>query len=305
MLWYLANFRAGLYGFVTFACYIACSQTTSAITLPDTPPELPTDPEQWINSSPLTYEGLREKGIVFWYFEETCPKCAARWPDLLKEVEQFSDLPVLFVAVNSGCDRREIAKYVRDHRIPWPVLVDPDRSFEAASGDVAISLNRIVDVRMLKPDKTYSWGWWNDVPLTVEHAAKGAKWDFKYDRIAEELRPAARRMEFGDFMPAAEAIKIGESSDSQELRRTVVHLRNYIHKQMKENLDAELADSSDENPWQRYQALVRTAQRFAPHELPPSETAELRQLEKAPAVMNETRAQKAIEASSLLLEKGG
>jgi len=298
---FFADLRACMNLATLVAIQLAFSHLALAITLPESPPELPSDPDQWINSSPLTYEGIGEKGIVFWYFEETCPRCAARWPSLLEEVEQLSDQPVLFVAVNSGCDRRKIAKYVQDHRIDWPVLVDPDRSFEAASGEVAISLERIVDVRMVKPDKTYFWGWWDDIPLTMEHASQGAKWNFKYERIPEELRPAMRRLEFGDFIPAADVLKSGASSDSQDVRRTVTHLRNYIHRQMKENLKAGLVEASSNDLWQRYQALQRTARRFAPHELPQSEAEELRRLEDEPTIVNELLARKAIEATELLL----
>jgi hypothetical protein len=41
-----------------------------AATLPDKPPALPTDADQWINSGPLTYDNFRGKGVVLWYFEE-------------------------------------------------------------------------------------------------------------------------------------------------------------------------------------------------------------------------------------------
>lgn len=39
----------------------------------EAPPALPTSPEQWVNSSPLSATALRGKAVFFWFFEEECP----------------------------------------------------------------------------------------------------------------------------------------------------------------------------------------------------------------------------------------
>ena len=78
---------------------LAVAQLPSA--LAELPP-LPTNAAQWANSSPLTYDGMNGKGVVFWYFEETCPSCAKKWGGLKALADAYADKPVLFVAVNSG-----------------------------------------------------------------------------------------------------------------------------------------------------------------------------------------------------------
>lgn len=281
---------------------VICS-TVQGITLPESPPELPSEPERWINSSPLTYDEIRGKGVVFWYFEETCPKCKRRWPKLMDEVAQFADQPVLFVAVNSGCSRNEIIKYVEDQKITWPVLVDPDRSFEAASGEVAISLQTITEVRMVKPDRTFMWGWWNDIPMTVEHATQGATWKFKYDKVPEELKFAARRLEFGDMLSASSAIRSSLESESEQVRQAAAYMQGYIHKQMQKQINEQLAKIDRADLWLRYTALDATARRFAPLPLPPEEATELKNLSMAPEVADEQRANKGLTAALVLLEK--
>src|SRR5690606_16236548 len=60
-------------------------------------PTLPTAAEQWANSSPLTYEGMKGKAVVFWYFEEQCPSCAKKWVGLKELAQAHADDPVLFV----------------------------------------------------------------------------------------------------------------------------------------------------------------------------------------------------------------
>ncbi len=287
---------------LSIAFGLLCS-AAGAITLPENPPPLPSNPEQWINSSPLTYEQLAGKGVVFWYFEETCPKCRKAWPKLMEEVAKFADQPVLFIAVNSGCERSEIAKYVEELQLSWPVLVDPDRSFEAASGEVDISLDRIMDVRMVKPDQSYMWGWWNDIPMTVEHATQGAAWKFNYEKVPAEMHFAARRLEFGDLLPAAPAIQSGLISESQEVRKTAAYMQSYIHKLMQASIDKHVSMAPAEDAWIRYSVLNRTAQNFAPHALPTKEAAELEKLSADPAVITELRAAKALAAAGELASK--
>ena len=60
--------------------------------------EFPQDANRWINSPPLTAESLAGKGVVLVFFEEECPACAAKWPDLVKLSKQYDGRPVVFIA---------------------------------------------------------------------------------------------------------------------------------------------------------------------------------------------------------------
>ena len=283
------------------ACCALIPATTWGLTLPSEPPPLPSDPEQWINSSPLSYEGLRGKGVVFWYFEETCPSCARRWPETMAQAVKFSDEPVVFIAVVSGCARQSVLQYVAKNRVDWPVLVDVDRSFESQSGEVAISLQATVDVRIVAPNGSYSWGWWDDIPQTVKYAGEGARWKNDAAKVPEPLRLAARHMEFGDYVPAVKAIKAGLDSQSSEVRRMAGFMQQAVQRKYSEAATKITADN-ERTAWDRYHALWYETRRFAGHEPPAEVVAELKQLAKDPAVLAEQKASKAVEANLALYE---
>ncbi|MEM9352868.1 MAG: redoxin domain-containing protein [Planctomycetota bacterium] len=273
----------------------------SAIELPSTPPALPDNGYQWLNSSPLTYEDAQGKGIVFWYYEESCPVCASKWPGIMESVEEHAEDPVLFVGVISGRSRADVRSYVRKNKVDWPVIVDEDRSFEAASGDVSINLNSIVDVRVVQPDGSYTWGWWNDIPKTVEHAAKGAAWKFEHDRFPEEFRPVVRRLEFGDYLSAAPAIRSGLKSDSKGLKKTAGYMQQFVEHKMRASIARQTRPLSETDDYGRYLALESVSNRFAPHKLPQAEAEQLEKLQKLPAVASEVTARKVVDAAQPLL----
>ncbi len=286
---------------LAFAWLLCISPLATAINLPDTPPPLPENGYQWLNSSPLTYEDAQGKGIVFWYYEESCPVCASKWPGIMEAVDQHAQAPVLFIGVISGRSRADVRSYVRKNKVDWPVIVDEDRSFEAASGDVSIDLNRIVDVRVVQPDGSYTWGWSNDIPKTVEHASMGGDWKFEHERFPEEFRPAVRRLEFGDYLSAAPAIRAGLKSDSKSLQKTAGYMQQYVEHQMRASIARHTQSLGETDHYGRYLALASTSERFTPHKLPQAEADELEELRKLPAVAGEVTARKIVDAALPLL----
>jgi hypothetical protein len=270
-------------------------------TLPTELPPLPSDPDQWINSAPLTYEAMRGKGIVLWYFEETCPKCAGKWPQLLKMAASGSHVPVLFVAVSSGTNRRQILAYIDKHNIDWPVIVDADRSFERASGVDEISLQNIYSSRVVTPAGKFAYGYWNDWPRTLTAASADAKWKVNYESLDATFHTAVRRAEFGDYRPAAAAIRKGLDDKSPEIRKTARQLRESIERKMRDEIKRRTSSLVADDKWERFVALDAIAKQFAPHELPKEEQAELEQLSRDKSVQQELLAAKAVDANTPLL----
>jgi thiol-disulfide isomerase/thioredoxin len=268
---------------------------------PPARPELPASADQWFNSSPLTYDGIKGKSAVLWYFEETCPNCEKKWPALKQLAEEHADEPVLFIAVNSGSDPRALAAYLERNDIDWPVLYDPDRSFEAASGVGEISLQNVHQVKLILADGKFATGRWNDLPGSVTKALDGAAWKVKYDRLHEAMHAAVRRMEFGDFRPSAVAIRNGLKDKSPEVRKAAEQVQQHVERQMKQAIDAAAASATADDLFARYQALQTVADQFAPHKLPKEQAAELAKLAKDPAVQKEIRAAKAVDAQAALL----
>src|SRR5688500_17367649 len=65
-------------------------------------PELRQNVSQWWNFQPVSVQNLKGKGVVLYFFEEGCPRCKERWPELLQTAKKFEGQPVMFIAVNSG-----------------------------------------------------------------------------------------------------------------------------------------------------------------------------------------------------------
>lgn len=263
-------------------------------------PALPETADQWANSSPLTYEGMQGKAVVFWYFEETCPSCEKKWVGLKALAEEHAEEPVLFVGVNSGSDPRALEKYLRKNDIDWPVICDGDRAFEQASGINEISLQNVHQVKVLKADGAFANGRWNDLPGTVAKALDGAAWKLPYDRVHPALHVAVRRMEYGDYRPAARAIAEGLRDKSPEVKKAAGQLKQAIEKKMVEAVD-EATAAGEGDAWSKYLALQNVADRFAPHKLPKAAAEELKSLERDATVQQEIKAGKAVAANEALL----
>ena len=276
---------------------VALSQLPSAMA---ERPALPTAAEQWANSSPLTYEGMKGKAVVFWYFEEGCPTCAKKWVGLKALADAHADDPVLFVGVNSGTEPRQLASYMHKNGVDWPVIADLDRSFEQASGIEQISLQNIYQIKVLTADGSFVNGRWDDIPGTVEKALEGASWKAKYDRVNPAFHAAVRRMEYGDYRPAAMAIAKGLRDKSPEIKQGAAQLQEAIEKKMMQAVDEATAKNAGD-AWVRFTSLETVADRFAPQQLPKEAAAELKKLERDPAVQNELKAAKAVAVNEELL----
>ncbi len=97
-------------------------------------------PATWVNSDPISLESLRGKAVFLYFYEESCPKCRARWPSLMDKAREYADEPILFVAVNSGSSKQSVEAYAHSVDLTWPIIVDQDRSFEHKADILEISL---------------------------------------------------------------------------------------------------------------------------------------------------------------------
>ena len=50
---------------------------------------LPSGFNDWLNSPPLSMAKIRGKVVVLWFFEEGCPRCRAKWPELYEIERRF------------------------------------------------------------------------------------------------------------------------------------------------------------------------------------------------------------------------
>ena len=230
---------------------------------------LPTDPSAWINSGPIAAETLQGKSALLYYFEETCPSCRARWPSLLEMSKQFEDKPIVFIAVNSGNSREEVAAYAKEVKCTWPILVDPSRQFERDSGlPTPISLQNIMQVQFISADGKLGQGSWKDVPGTIEKALAGAKWNIDPTGLPKQLLPVVRGLEFNTMSAIPAPLKAGLTSADPAVKAGAEQLNGLLQAKIAADLQASKAAYAAGEKWKSYKLVNGITQTYAGIELP-------------------------------------
>ncbi len=257
--------------------------------------EFPTSPAQWINATPISRANLEGKAALLWFFEEDCPRCRAKWPELIKSAKEFEGQPILFIAVNSGSSRQEIEQYVRQTRIPWPVVVDPNREFEKAVGVNEISLQNINQAYLLMPNGEFQPGRWTDVKGSAEQAVANASFHVDPQGIPMALKSAWANVEFGRYSEAAASIKRSLNSPDAEIKAAAETLHGHIQSEIEAQLKAAAKAKADNETWTAYQLYEAILEQFGNYDLPSDVRSEIKQLTRDTEVREELTRQKQLE----------
>jgi thiol-disulfide isomerase/thioredoxin len=250
----------------------------------------------WLNSPPLSNEMLAGKAAVLYYFEEDCPRCRGRWPEILETAKKFAGKPIVFIGVNSGNVRNDVQQYAREVGLSWPVLIDGDRAFEKASGVGEISLNNIYQVRLLMPDGKLTSGDWSDIEGSANRALATAKWRVEPTDVPEALKPAWLQVEFGNYAAAAAAIKSGVNSPKPDVKSGAEKLQAAVLAELQKQVETAEKEKTAGQKWQAFKGFTELAARFKGYDVPSTVAAELKTLAADKAVRNETTAAKQWEA---------
>lgn len=68
---------------------------------------------------------MAQRPVVLVFFETWCTLCAEQQDDINDVVAEYRDT-VLFVGVAGLSDAADVEKYISDHRINYPVGMDPE-----------------------------------------------------------------------------------------------------------------------------------------------------------------------------------
>jgi peroxiredoxin len=88
--------------------------------------------EGWINSKPLTIEGLRGKVVLIrWFAAPSCPFCTASAPSFNKLHEKYAKKGLVVVGAyhhkeDTPLDPSAVAGYVKQFAFSFPVAIDRD-----------------------------------------------------------------------------------------------------------------------------------------------------------------------------------
>jgi thiol-disulfide isomerase/thioredoxin len=288
----MSNSRcAGLLGcWLAFVTSTVAAQSTDATTFPS-------DPNQWSNSGPLTAEALRGKGAFLWFFEESCPKCRGKWPEMMATAKKFEGQPVVFIAVNSGNTRSAVQTYAREVGLNWSVIVDADRSFEKQHGIDNISLNNIYQARYITADGKARDGSWNDIEGTIKNALNGAAWKVEPKLIPAALRDAWVAIEFGNYGAAGAMVKKPLGSSKSDVKEGAQALLSVVQKEIDASA-AKFQQAVDaQQTWKACEVADQMALTFRGFDLPAELVKSRKQLATDPQVKAAQVALKGLEAA--------
>lgn len=194
---------------------------------------------------------------------------------------------------------------MRKHRIPWPVIVDSDRSFEAACDVGDISLTNIWQAKVITANGGLVSASATELDQAADRALDGAKWNVDPTKMTSELQAAWQQIEFGNFAPAAPTLKRFLRSRKTEIKDAATLLNTYVDEQMQSRLDVATEADAAEETWKAFKLLTEVEQKFKGYDIPPNVAKDLSRLEKNEDVKNElaayrklTLAQKSARSSS-------
>lgn len=226
------------------------------------------------------------------------------WSQLLTVAKELEQQPIVFIAVNSGTTRADLARYVRINKISWPVIVDSDRSLESQCNAGVISLNNILQLRFLTPDGEMFVGDKQFIASGVDRAVKGASWSLDPADFPARLIPAVRAIEFGNFPAAAKALTSGVKSEDADVRKAAVTLNEIVQQEIESRVEAAKQAWRAGEKWNAYKIYSTLPKRFKGYELPPGMDTTLKKLAADPTVKSELAAMKSFATAKKLIATG-
>ncbi len=284
---------------IVFALVAIRVLTVAVAFAADDPPSLPTAPESWINTGPISLSALKGKGVVLYFYEESCPSCRDHWKEVLSEAKTFEGKPVIFIAINSGEPRGEVQSYAHDVRIPWPIIVDGDRSLEKAYKVGTISLNNIYQTRIVTADgrvETSS----TDMSKAGKQALSGASWTVDPTSVPESLKSAWFAVEFGDVNLAAAAIKANLRSPKPDAKQAAEALKKVVDDRLAARLDEAKQAADGGRKWDAYAIYTAAADEFRSFEMPAEAVEARKALAADPAIKSALLSKKNLDAARKL-----
>jgi thiol-disulfide isomerase/thioredoxin len=266
-------------------------------------PELPQNVSQWLNFQPVSVENLKGKGVVLYFFEEGCPRCKARWPELLQTAKQYEGKPVMFIAVNSGSPAQAVSSYAREVGVSWPVIVDSDRSLEKQFEVPEVSLQNIWQTVIVTPTgEVQKMG--GDFGAAAAAAATGAAWKVDPASIPADLKGAWLAIELGNYGQAGSAVKKSLTSSKPDVKAAAEKLNEGVQKAIEtEATSAEQLGKQDKQ-WQAYKIYQQIGRKYQGFPIPETISQAALTLAKDPAIAKEQKAAKELEMARKTGSKG-
>jgi thiol-disulfide isomerase/thioredoxin len=248
---------------------------------------------------------LAGKAAFLWFYEEDCPRCRGKWPEMYAEAKKFDGKPVVFIAINSGNPRPAVEQYGREVGLRWPTIVDTDRALEAAADIGTVSLQNIYQAKLLMPDGSLAGASFNDIEGSVNRALADAKWRVDPAEIPEALKAAWLQIEFGQFAAAAPLVKKQLNAANPTIKTAAEKLQAALANELATQLEAAKRARDTASKWEAYKAFAAIGTRFKGLDIPAEANAALQELTADGSVRTELAAKTQWESIERVLAGGG
>ena len=161
-----------------------------------------------------------------------------------------------------------VAAYLRRFRVSLPTIVDFDRSFEKQCGVPTVSLNAIMQVRIITADGQMTRDNPRDLEKAAERALEGASWNVEPSDIPAALRRTWLAVEFGNYPAAAKSLKKNLKSRKAGTKAAAEKLQAYVQQQLDKQMQSAAADLDGGRKWQAYKTYASIQQTFKGYEIP-------------------------------------
>jgi len=236
-------------------------------------PVFPTDSNLWLNTSPLTWEQLRGKGVVLYYF--SCdPDGAELLPKAMDAARKHVADPVILIGVTMGNTRQETEAYLKKAGFQWPVLCDPTYSFAHQTDKVLESkaselfADSSTGIAIVTFEGTISEGDWEDPEASFTDANEGAAWTTDPKDIPAPLLPTWRAVELKKYAEALPLLKKGVNTGPNEQKEAARQLQQVVLTEIERIAEeARTADEQDQK-WNAYRKVSRIMEDFRGYDIP-------------------------------------
>lgn len=267
-------------------------------------PPFPTDPNAWINSGPLSVGALKGKGIVLWFFEEDDANTRTLWTELLATAKKYESKPVVFIAVNSGNPKAKTEGYIRQVKVPWPVIVDTSRDFEKACGLFQeINAQNVSGIRYIKPDGEIQTGLM-DLEDAADKAVEGAEWKIDPSGIPDSLKSTWIAIEIGNYKGLSATLNKSAKSSKADVKEATATLMEAVQKEIEAMANQVKEAQEAMQTYKAYELVSELSDRFNGFELPKDVVALKKDLAKDAKVKAGMAAAKSLEVARKQLSTG-
>ncbi len=238
-------------------------------------PLLPTDRNLWLNTTPLTWEQLRGKGVYLLYFH--CgPDASTQFPVHLAAAKRHALDPVVFIGVAMASTPREAEAYLREVGCAWPTFCDPtytfchqcDKAMGPYEAGVPTTSETILSVAYVTSDGKIMEGWYDTPESTIPEALQGAAWKTDPKDIPEPVWPIWRAVEFRKFSEALPLLKKGLNAGTDAHKAASRKLQEVVLAEIEHRAEETRTDEQADQKWNAYRKATRIMEEFRGYELP-------------------------------------